>query len=129
MVKTKAMQKNNRGTGTFFYKKELPFMYRTEVPFIVPCFQNQDFLKLLIEKLRFGNFQTLATTRSETGPVFAFFPDKNGKALVYYLGNTISTSSNSIIFPNRKEGMGFNARKTYYTNWCFSELKWSLTLH
>jgi len=41
----------------------------------------------------------------------------------YYLGNTIPTSGSSIIFPIGKQGMGFNARKTYYTNWCFVDLK------
>jgi hypothetical protein len=46
-----------------------------------------------------------------------------GSRYTYYLGNTIPTSSTSIIFPIGKEGMGFNARKTYYTNWCFVNLK------
>lgn len=41
----------------------------------------------------------------------------------YYLGNTIPTSASSIIFPIGKGGSGFNARKTYYTNWCFVDLK------
>jgi hypothetical protein len=41
----------------------------------------------------------------------------------YYLGNTIPTSSSSIIFPIGKQGLGFNARKTYYTNWCYVDLK------
>ncbi|MEO5594951.1 MAG: hypothetical protein ABIR15_14740 [Chitinophagaceae bacterium] len=41
----------------------------------------------------------------------------------YYLGNTIPTSISSIIFPIGKQGVGFNARKTYYTNWCFVDLK------
>jgi len=37
----------------------------------------------------------------------------------YYLGNLTPTSSNQIIFPIAKQGLGFNARKTFYTNWCF----------
>ncbi|MBI1779931.1 MAG: hypothetical protein HYR66_00955 [Sphingobacteriales bacterium] len=41
----------------------------------------------------------------------------------YYLGSVVPSSSNSIIFPIGKEGMGFNARKTFYTNWCFLEIK------
>ncbi len=40
----------------------------------------------------------------------------------YFLGNTIPTSSNSIIFPIGKEGQGFSARKTFFTNWCFVEV-------
>ena len=41
----------------------------------------------------------------------------------YFLGNTIPTSSSSVIFPIGKEGTGFNARKTYFTNWCFVDIK------
>ncbi|MDP4218210.1 MAG: hypothetical protein Q8927_18575, partial [Bacteroidota bacterium] len=41
----------------------------------------------------------------------------------YYLGNIAPTTSSSIIFPVGKQGMGFNARKTYYTNWCFLDVK------
>ena len=37
----------------------------------------------------------------------------------YYLGNLAPTSSNMIIFPIAKGGVGFNARKTFYTNWIF----------
>lgn len=37
----------------------------------------------------------------------------------YYLGNLAPTSSNMIIFPIAKGGVGFNARKTFYTNWVF----------
>jgi len=40
----------------------------------------------------------------------------------YFLGNTIPTSSSSVIFPIGKEGTGFNARKTYFTNWCFVDI-------
>ncbi len=46
-----------------------------------------------------------------------------GSKYTYYLGNTIPTSSSSVIFPIGKQGAGFNARKTYYTNWCFVDLK------
>ena len=37
----------------------------------------------------------------------------------YYLGNLAPTTSNMIIFPIAKGGVGFNARKTFYTNWIF----------
>jgi len=46
----------------------------------------------------------------------------NGK-YTYFLGNTIPTSSSSLVFPVAKEGSGFNARKIYYSNWCFLDLK------
>lgn len=41
----------------------------------------------------------------------------------YFLGTTIPTSSSSIIFPVAKEGSGFSARKIFYTNWCFLDIK------
>jgi hypothetical protein len=41
----------------------------------------------------------------------------------FYLGNSIPANSNSIIFPVGKAGLGFNAMKTYYTNWCFLDIK------
>lgn len=41
----------------------------------------------------------------------------------FYLGNAIPANSSSIIFPIGKEGLGFNAMKTYYTNWCFLDIK------
>lgn len=41
----------------------------------------------------------------------------------YYLGNAIPTSSSSIIFPAGKQGSGFNARKIFYSNWCFLDIK------
>lgn len=41
----------------------------------------------------------------------------------YFLGNAIPTSSTSIIFPAGKEGMNFNARKIFYSNWCFLDIK------
>ncbi|HEY1872614.1 MAG TPA: hypothetical protein VGG71_16250, partial [Chitinophagaceae bacterium] len=41
----------------------------------------------------------------------------------YFLGTTIPTSSSSIIFPVAREGSGFNARKIFYTNWCFLDIK------
>ncbi len=37
----------------------------------------------------------------------------------YYLGNLAPTTSNMIIFPIAKGGVGFNERKTFYTNWIF----------
>jgi|GEM_PF-1538381 len=37
----------------------------------------------------------------------------------YYLGNLAPTSSNMIIFPIAKGGVGFNLKKTFYTNWIF----------
>ena len=40
----------------------------------------------------------------------------------YFLGNTIPTSSSSVIFPIGKEGQGFSARKTFFTNWCFVDV-------
>jgi hypothetical protein len=48
--------------------------------------------------------------------------DLSGK-YTYFLGNTIPTSSPSLIFPIAKEGTGFNVRKTFYTNWCFLDIK------
>jgi hypothetical protein len=47
---------------------------------------------------------------------------KQGRA-TFYLGNSIPGNSSSIIFPIGKEGQGFNAMNTYYTNWCFLEIK------
>lgn len=41
----------------------------------------------------------------------------------YFLGNVIPTSSPSIIFPIGKEGLNFNARKIFYSNWCFLDIK------
>jgi hypothetical protein len=41
----------------------------------------------------------------------------------YFLGNSIPTSSSSIIFPVAKEGSNFNARKIFYSNWCFLDIK------
>lgn len=41
----------------------------------------------------------------------------------YYLGNTIPTSTSSIVFPIAKEGLGFNARKIFFTNWCFLNIQ------
>ena len=40
----------------------------------------------------------------------------------YFLGNTIPTSSSSVIFPIGKEGQLFNGRKTFFTNWCFVDI-------
>jgi hypothetical protein len=41
----------------------------------------------------------------------------------YYLGDAIPTNSSSIIFPIGKEGEGFGAPKTIFTNWCFLDIK------
>lgn len=41
----------------------------------------------------------------------------------YYLGNAIPNSSSSVIFPIGKGGVGFNALKTFFTNWCFINIK------
>lgn len=41
----------------------------------------------------------------------------------YFLGNTVPTSSSSIVFPIAKEGSGFNARKIFFSNWCFLDVK------
>ena len=38
----------------------------------------------------------------------------------YFLGNVVPSSSPLIIFPLGKDG---NARKTFYSNWCFLEIK------
>lgn len=46
-----------------------------------------------------------------------------GKKYTYFIGNVIPTSSSSIIFPIGKEGVGFNARNIFYTNWCFLNIK------
>jgi len=48
--------------------------------------------------------------------------DLSGK-YTYFLGNAIPSSSSSLIFPIAREGSGFNARKTFYTNWCFLDVK------
>ena len=41
----------------------------------------------------------------------------------YYLGDAISTNSSNIVFPIGKEGQGFSALNTFFTNWCFLEIK------
>lgn len=41
----------------------------------------------------------------------------------YYLGDAIPTNSPNIVFPIGKEGQGFSALKTFFTNWCFLEIK------
>ncbi len=46
---------------------------------------------------------------------------QQGRA-TYYLENAIPTSSNSIIFPVGKAGMGFKSNKTFYSKWCFVDL-------
>jgi hypothetical protein len=45
------------------------------------------------------------------------------KRTTFYLGNTVPSTSNSIVFPIAKEGQGFDARKTFFTNWCFVDVK------
>ena len=45
------------------------------------------------------------------------------KRYTYFLGNSIASSSSSIIFPLGKEGASFNARNIFYTNWCFITMK------
>ncbi|MHA4809554.1 hypothetical protein ACX0G9_15685 [Flavitalea flava] len=48
---------------------------------------------------------------------------KKGRA-TFYLGNSIPTANSStIVFPIGKEGQGFNGLKTYFTNWCFLDIK------
>ena len=46
-----------------------------------------------------------------------------GGKRTYFLGNAVPTSSSFIVFPIGKEGTGFNARKTYFSNWCFLDIK------
>lgn len=42
----------------------------------------------------------------------------------FYLGNPIpAANSSTIVFPIGKEGQGFNTFKTYFTNWCFLDIK------
>jgi hypothetical protein len=41
----------------------------------------------------------------------------------YYLGNIAPTTSSLVIFPVGKQGMGFSARKIFYSNWCFLDIK------
>lgn len=48
---------------------------------------------------------------------------KKGRA-TFYLGSSVPVANTStIVFPIGKEGQGFNALKTYYTNWCFLDIK------
>ncbi|MBC6491916.1 hypothetical protein ACFSQD_10670 [Flavihumibacter stibioxidans] len=49
--------------------------------------------------------------------------ESRDKRAAYYLGNSIPNSASSIIFPIGKQGLGFNAWKTFYTNWCFLQIK------
>jgi hypothetical protein len=44
-------------------------------------------------------------------------------AYTYFLGNIIPVSSSGLVFPVAKQGVGFNARKIIYTNWCFLSVK------
>lgn len=45
------------------------------------------------------------------------------KRTTFYLGNTVPSTTGNIVFPIAKEGQGFDARKTFFTNWCFVEVK------
>lgn len=45
------------------------------------------------------------------------------KQYTYYLGNTVPNATNALIFPIARQGTGFKAMKTIYTNWCFLEVK------
>jgi hypothetical protein len=45
------------------------------------------------------------------------------KRTTFYLGNTIPTTTGGVVFPIAKEGQGFDARKTFFTNWCFVDIK------
>ncbi len=50
--------------------------------------------------------------------------ETNKGRATFYLGNAIPTiNSSTIVFPIGKEGQGFSAMKTYYTNWCFLDIK------
>jgi hypothetical protein len=40
----------------------------------------------------------------------------------YFLGNSVPSTSTSLIFPVGKEGSAFNSRKTFYTNWCYVDV-------
>jgi hypothetical protein len=44
-------------------------------------------------------------------------------AYTYFLGDVIPVSSSALVFPVAKQGVGFNARKIIYTNWCFLDIK------
>ena len=46
----------------------------------------------------------------------------NGR-YTYFLGNTVQSASSLIVFPLAKQGDGFNARKTIYSNWCFLDIR------
>lgn len=41
----------------------------------------------------------------------------------YFIGDTIPTSSSSVIFPIGKEGENFNGLSIFYSNWCFIDIK------
>ena len=41
------------------------------------------------------------------------------KRATFYLGNAVPSTAGNIVFPIAKEGQGFDARKTFFTNWCF----------
>jgi len=41
----------------------------------------------------------------------------------YFLGNTVPTSSASIVFPVAKQGEGFNSNKLFFSHWCFLSVR------
>lgn len=48
---------------------------------------------------------------------------KKGRA-TFYLGSSVPAANTStVVFPIGKEGQGFNGLKTFYTNWCFLDIK------
>lgn len=47
---------------------------------------------------------------------------KKGRA-TFYLGDAVGSNTASVVFPIGKQGEGFNARKTFYTNWCFLDIR------
>jgi hypothetical protein len=84
-----------------------------------------------------GDLEKLVTARTPGNLVLAEAEINSNKKLqyrkqigenlkghyTYFLGNVIPTSSSSIIFPVGKEGVNFNARKMFYSNWCFMDIK------
>ncbi len=89
------------------------------------------------DNLTKGDAQTLVTSRTPGNLVLAEAVIGKDKKLAYrkqigenlkgnytyFLGNAIPTTSTSIIFPVGKEGLNFNARKMFYSNWCFLDIK------
>lgn len=48
--------------------------------------------------------------------------DQKGR-YTYYIGSIIPSASNAIIFPIGKAGAGFNGYKTFFTNWCYVNVR------